>query len=253
LVELTEGVIIPVFTEGVLREVSAVPEEYAAAWFTETTQFMNEEVTKMLDKRAKEALVKLFDGDESAADKWLEENVDPKNRLITERQLITRETDEVVEPIAEVTQEVEPVQPAEIPTLEIDDSVLDAIITQLATRQGGAIDEAIAPLKDAIKSLDDRVSALEKAAGGGGGEGEGEGTETPMEDLLDRINSLEAKFEKDRTKTWYEDLPVKSTLRVTHRPRENVSVEEVAPVKPETFADVADATLQSMEALKSKY
>lgn len=272
-VEVAQDIEIPVFSVGVLREVSSVPEVYAAAWFTQTTQFINEEVRKMLDKRAKEALVKLFDGDEAATNKWLEDNVDPKNRMIAENNMITRTTEEVTEPAAdevndatepttEVTQETEePEQPKDEPTLEIDDSVLEAIVTQLATRQGAAIDEALTPIKDAIKSLDDRVSALEKAAGGGekpAGEkpaSEKPAGEQPVADLSARLTALEEAVEKNRTKAWYEDLPVKSTLRVTHRPREGAEtdVTQATPPAPETYAEVAESTLQSLDKLKNKY
>lgn len=264
-IELAKDITVPVFTEGVLREVSAVPERYAAAWFTETTQFDYEEVNRMLDKRAKEALVKLFDGDEVAAETWLEENVDAKNRIIEDRNMITRTTEQTVEPVTPVepvapvepvTQTTEPVvtepvatEPVGLPTLELDDAAVEAIVTQLVTRQSAELDAALTPLKDSIKSLDDRVSALEKMIKGD------EGEEEPPEvtELKDRMTALEAAVEASRQKTWYEDLPIKSTLRVTHRPREGADSNEVAPAKPETYADVADATLESLNVLKSKY
>jgi hypothetical protein len=261
-IELAKDIQIPVFTEGVLREVSSVPERYAAAWFTETTQFDYEEVNRMLDKRAKEALVKLFDGDEGAADKWLEDNVDPKNRIIEERDMITRSTEEVVEPVVEPV--IEPVvetqategtpEPAGLPILELDDAAVEAIVTQLVTRQNAEIDAALTPIKDSIKSLDDRVSALEKATKGEGtGDTSGGTEETPaVTELKDRLTALEASVEANRQKTWYEDLPIKSTLRVTHRPREGAEPDEVTTAKPETYADVADATLQAL-GIKDKF
>lgn len=259
-VELAQDIKVPVFTKGVLHEISAVPEVYAAAWFTNTTQFKDTEVNHMLDSRAKEALVKLFDGDEAAADKWLEENVDAKNRIIDEQHMITRTTDApatepVTEPAAEtvVTQEVEPPATEQtIPTIELDDALINEIVKQLMERQEGGELQAI---KDSIANLTDRVAALEKKVSGDGEEAPAEkpAGEGAVEELKQRLSDLEARFDKERNKSWFEDLPIKSTLRVTHRPREGAeTADNPAPEpKPQTYADVADATLARLsESLK---
>ncbi len=43
-----------------------------------------------LNPEAREAFIKLFDGDEEAAEKWLEENTDPTNRQISDEELVAR-------------------------------------------------------------------------------------------------------------------------------------------------------------------
>lgn len=65
--EVADGITVPVYTAGIHREISVLPEEEAAKlWFTALTTM---EVTRMRDK-VKQALVELF-GDEARARRLL--------------------------------------------------------------------------------------------------------------------------------------------------------------------------------------
>ena len=85
--EIAEGVSIPVYREGVHREISLLPEDKAASWFTRICGVA--EVVRMR-KDVADALKKLF-GDEAAAEAFIAQ-VDETNREIEERGLIARES-----------------------------------------------------------------------------------------------------------------------------------------------------------------
>ncbi len=246
MVELVEGISVPVYTKGVLRETSSVPEKYAAAWFTKTTE---KEVSNMLDERQKEAFVKLFDGDEEAANKWLADNVDEANRMIVDGGMITRaqveppvtetpvvpvEPPSSVEPPAQATTEPPPVVPVE-QVVELDDAAVNAIVSQITERQS----DDLKAIKDSIAALSDRITAVEKKVSD---------YMTDEEKMKQQVADFEQRLNAEHAKPWYDDLPVATKLRVTHRPRDGAptDVTPPAPPEPDTFASVAENTLQQM-------
>jgi hypothetical protein len=238
MVELAEGISIPTFEDGILLEISAVPEKYAAAWFTNTTQF-TEEVKNMLDIRAKEALVKLFNGDEAAADKWLEDNVDAKNRMIAEEGMITREVADPLEPIQEATSDpLPPVTLVEPPTLELDDAALEAIAAKMIERQAAQVADLNA-LKTTVSALEARVKALEDIQAK---PDTNPPATTQMVTMLEKRIAFLELDEEAKKKVWLEDAPPKPTIRVTHRARTDEPIVE----KPVTMADIAAETLEKM-------
>ena len=89
MVKFQDGIEIPAYTRGILREVSTLPEVDAASHYT-VQSVTNEEVTRMLQGKALEAFVQLWGGDEEKARKWLEENPDKMNRAIETLGLQTR-------------------------------------------------------------------------------------------------------------------------------------------------------------------
>lgn len=88
IVEVIDGVEIEIYNDGILRSISTLPENEAAALFTSETILT--EVRMTLNPKAREAFILLFDGDEEAAEKWLEENTDPTNRQISDEDLVAR-------------------------------------------------------------------------------------------------------------------------------------------------------------------
>lgn len=127
MVEVIESVKLPCYRQGVNIEISTLPEREAASLFTATRQM---EVKRMLTGKAYEAFVKLMDGDEEKARKWLEEHPDELNRSIETNGLITRAADEITgaeaivsESMAEPEVEVETSPPASdgLPDVSADD------------------------------------------------------------------------------------------------------------------------------------
>lgn len=86
---------IPVYTDGYMSEISTLPEQDAAALFTKTNQ--KQEVSRMLQGKALDAFMKLAADagmDATAAQAWLEQNVDETNRQISDTGLIARAQDD---------------------------------------------------------------------------------------------------------------------------------------------------------------
>lgn len=105
MAEVMPGVKIPVYKRGVHKELSILPEQMAAAWFT-TVNCM--EVNRM-KKEIAEALRKLIGNEE--AEKWVTK-VDGVNRAAEEDGMIRRDK---TEPIAGVTiDKTEPAPPAPV-------------------------------------------------------------------------------------------------------------------------------------------
>lgn len=212
--EVAEGISIPVYTRGILTEISTLPEDQAAAWFTNHTDLA--EVKRMLQGKVFEAFVKLFNGDEEAAKGWLEGNVDATNRSIIEQGLVARSVDEqVVEPTPE------PTKPTEI---IIEQTVMDALLEQAETRMAEStkpITENVATLAAAIESLVKRFQDLETT-------------------LADHSTSIEqlSKTDDQKRQVWQADLPARSTVNVTYRPRQ-LPDEGDADIKPAQSAQVA--------------
>ncbi len=138
LLEVADGVIVPVYRSGRLIEISTVPERDAASWFTSGVV---RETNSMKDNEFA-GLVKLFFDDEDKARAWLEENAGELNRQIEEAGLVARSTAE-----GEASETV----PA---PLEIDDSVIRAI-TDAALES-----EAFTVQRDGLAAQADAVDAL---------------------------------------------------------------------------------------------
>lgn len=237
--ELVEvgGIEIPVYRSGIHTEISTLPEEMAAAWFTSTSIISEAQMERQMNDVEFGAFVKLFDGDEDKARGWLEENVDPANRQIEEREMITREVEPEAEPPAE--PETESIQPV----IELDDSALAAIVERMAES------EVIASLNERIDSLMASVEALAKSA---------EGLQRSVTAQLktagehkDRLEALE-RDEADKQDGWIKDLPVRVTMpgqRVTHRP--SLAHSRRQADGGADYAAVAEGTLANMNTRTS--
>jgi hypothetical protein len=202
LTEISDGINLPVYRQGINKEISTLPEEEAASLFTRT------EVTRMsLTGKAWEAFVKLFGDDEEKARQWVDENPKSRNRAIEESGMITRQEGDEGDGEGDAqTPEPEPAE-SEPPEIEVDDEVLD----QLAKRANEsefitALVERVGNLEEALKEAIDREQEKDKA----------------LTKLADRIKALEASDDKKRQQ-WQDDLPPRARngqkQRVSYRPR----------------------------------
>jgi hypothetical protein len=169
MLEVAEGVTIPVYKRGINTEISTLPENQAANLFTANTEVLG--VRRMaLDKRQMEAFVKLFDGNEDEAEQWLNEHAEARNRAIEQDGLITRsgsdegengpepQEQEIVselsdEDIARALEQSEPIQQL-VTTLE-------ALADKLGENEQASQQRFKQITDDIITKLDARIEALE--------------------------------------------------------------------------------------------
>lgn len=203
MTEISDGINIPVHRQGFNVEISTLPENEAASLFTRT------EVNRMsLFGKARDAFFKLFD-DEEAAEKWLEENPEARNRAIEAAGMITRNTEggEGEAPEANEPEPSEGEQPqAEESEVVVDDEVLDNL-----TKRVGASDFILA----IVERLEKVERELEKA-----NTPDAELVKT-VGNLTQRLEALETSESKKRQQ-WQDDLPARANgkTRIVYRPRE---------------------------------
>jgi len=223
--EVAEGVTIPVYQAGVLREISVVPESVAAAWFTA----IDVEVRRMR-KEVLDGLVELF-GDEEQARTFVEafaEDVDGANRAIREAGLVTRDgaqdQDAASDPPVEPAVLAAPAEPAEI---VLDDEALDAIAEKVKAAVP-AVD--LGPLQAALAGIEARLAAIEGATE----------TRQALTAVDTRLKALE-RTDDEKREQWKADQPARKQLVVTHRPREERAA--VGEGNKVPLTQVAEATL----------
>lgn len=230
MAEVAAGVTIPVYTAGVLRAITILPESRAASWYTTTA-----EVSRMR-KEVQDALKELF-GDEAAAQRFIE-TVDQTNREIAEQNLVTREgepptaeaapvaaapvaaalteTPAAQEPPAEAREAAPAVtEPAAPPPLVLDDSAVAAIVAQL---KAALPDQA--PMAAALEDLGKRIGVIEAA----------HREATAQADS--RLKALEQADDAKR-REWQADRPARQAQVVTYRPREAAAQSPAASTPPQ--------------------
>jgi hypothetical protein len=238
------GVDIPVYVDGVFREVSTVKQENACSWFTTTA--MLEEVQRMsLHQRAREALAELYQ-DEDELKAFLE-GVDVTNREIDEEQLISREDSEDEEPETEVVEERE-VEEAE--TTEAAEEEVEAAETEREAPELVLDDEAIAAIAEkfsgVVEPIRERITQLESLIHGLNDDQEAivNDAAAAVAKLNKRLTALE-RDEEEKREEWQADLPARvHQVRVTHRPRE-ANAEEDTEVP--SMASMAEETLGALQ------
>jgi len=209
----SDDIKIPVYTRGILKEVSFLPEKYAANLYTIINSM---EVNRMaLKGTVKETFDKLFGDDNDAAESFLE-NVDETNRSIDEAGMITRAEDE--EP------EKEPV-PAEAKEIEVTDDVIEAVVTRMQAIENeelvklrtltGELVEAIDTANQTIAGLTEQLATAET-----------------------RLIALEQQ-EQEKKREYLEDVPRKNTVRTIYKPRQDNNGEQIltAAQKAEILRD----------------
>lgn len=227
MAQITDDIKIPVYRQGINTEISTLPESEAASLFTRT------EVTRMslMDKAGKawEAWLKLWEDDEEAAQGWLEEHPEARNRAIETSKLIARDNGEdgsdESEPEPEPDDEGQeaPPAPEESPEFVVDDEVIDQLTQRMQEAEFvTALVTRLAEAEAAQQKAEGQVNKLEKQLG----------------KFVKRLEALEADDDGKRQR-WLDDLPAKTktkrpSTRVVYRPRTRQSdngdeeVDEVA-------------------------
>jgi len=158
---------IPVYTRGINYEISTLPEEHAASWLTNYTSI--QEVTRQMNEKQKEIFRnELFDGDEDAADEFLN-NLEGVNLSIKQSGQITREQvdDEIEEDVEvdDVDEEIEDdgdeIEEPEIETeeVEISGDVIQSIVDQTLEVVGERIDALETENQQLRQELEDVTAA----------------------------------------------------------------------------------------------
>jgi DNA gyrase/topoisomerase IV subunit A len=216
-----------------MQFVSTVPRHEAASLFTAGNV---QEVSRMLEGKAFEAFVKLFDDNEDEARTWLESNVDETNRTIEAEGAITRsqpgastraadvetKPDEVKETPNPLPDKSEPVERV----VELADEAISALVERVTGSETfGELSASIETIGQEIAALTEQLGVLKSKL------------DEDHETTGERITALE-RTDEEKEREWMEDIPRRETVRVTHRPREMND-----PNRPESMADTAAATL----------
>ena len=189
LSEISNGINIPVYRQGINKEISTLPEKDAAHLFTRT------EVQMSLEGKAWEAFVALW-GDEEKARQWLEQNPQARNRAIEEAGLIRREGE------SDDSQQNEGGQEFEIDQSVIDEVSRSVLESETITNLSTQLKEA----QEAIVSRDKDINDLTKA----------------VNDMAKRLNKLEG-VQTEAQRQINLDTPAKfkaGNTRLIYRPRE---------------------------------
>lgn len=211
LVDIADGVRVPVYTAGINREISVLPEADAASWFTG----IGLEVNRM-NASIKKALVDLF-GDEEKAQEFIA-GVDETNRSIEEQGLITRQDESAATPDPDGAPAAEPVEVEQHATT---DAEKEAKASADAKAQSEA--DLLAKFMDkaGIAGLEERLAKLEEAITKLAGKDEERMQErTNIDTRLAAVEIVLGRWQREREA----DMPARPTLAATYRPRvENTS------------------------------
>lgn len=242
MLEIAEGVTIPVYNAGIHREISILPEESAASWFTTITA---KGVTRMRDK-VKEALETLF-GDPNAASEFIEQ-VDRTNREIEERGLITRDAEELTTEDDNPTDGEDTARDTDTPNTDDDKKKADEDPTEIEIGEELLI-QITAKLREefagelaAIKAAVDAIPAPKPVDLGP--------VFTRCKRIEDRLAQIE-RTEEEKKREWLEDRPARRMVQVTYRPRQVAQPEGQPEGKPNGKLDMAEranATLANAPA-----
>lgn len=217
LLEVAEGVSIPVYRAGINKEISTLPESQAANLFTANTEVLG--VRRMaLDKRQMEAFIKLFDGDEDEANQWLNEHAEARNRAIEQDGLITRAGEGEPEP-----QEQE-------------------IVSELSDEDVARALEQSEPIQQMVKTLEaiaDKIGQNETAS-----QQRQKQLTDSLQDLATRIEALEADDEA-KQREWLQNQPRRFNSATKHIIRPRVARAAENEDELESFADKAKQNLEN--------
>jgi hypothetical protein len=221
LLEVAEGVTIPVYKRGINKEISTLPETEAANLFTANTELL-EKRRAMLTGKQKEAFIKIFDDDEDAANAWLDEHAEARNRAIKEDGLVTRSGGDEIEP-----------DQGEALTREIE------IVSELSNEDIARAMEQSGPIQQLVTTIEALASQLEVNETASQ-ERQAQLTDQ-LQEITGRIEMLEAD-DADKQREWLTNQPRRFNGNVRHivRPREKRADNAD---EPETSADVAARTL----------
>ncbi len=256
LLEVEDGITIPVYRAGIPIAVSTVPAKYACSLYADKFVIRKQEVRMSLKDEEQAALIELFDGDEEQVKGWLKDNVSPINRSIADKNQINRadgeeETSEEEEETTEEEttegetteeettegetseEESEEEETSEGLVLEFTDEMAEEVAGTVVKSSGFTefqtdIRQAVADLGEKIGELTGTVTELQASS------------VTRAKD----IRELQKK-ESDKKKQWLEDLPRNTQRTVTlHRPSENAETE---PAEKQSMQVTAEETLAGIK------
>ncbi len=261
MVEVADGVEVPVYSDGIHREISTLPEQNAASLFT-MPSVQQQEVSRMNAKVLK-ALERLRDKhglDQEVLDEFVA-LADQTNRTVDDEDLITRddadqesdvdepaeELDEADEPEDEEPESDEDPEPEpqerddaspggedsdDQMEVELDEEAVEAIVDRVAehqffTDQTARLDEIQASITGVVERLDEFNAKVEEAES--------------------RLADLE-RDDEEKQREWLDDQPRRRTVRVTHRPRQANSRDKGGNGNEPrgSLAEEAEATLDAM-------
>lgn len=237
LLEVANGVTVPVFRDGINTEISVVLERDAANLFTRASA---EEVTRGMRKQEYEAMVLMFG---EARAKELAQQVDGTNRAITESDAIRRTEPSAVAPATPVAAAIAPAAESPVAsavaaqapdaehepqTFEVTDEVIEALTASVAAVFQPALDSVSASLA----ALEPRMATMEATA------------RTASEQLEARLAAVEATDE-EKQRQWRADLPTPRPNTVIVRPSKTRAEPSEANKQPD-LAAVAAATTAGM-------
>lgn len=264
MVEIAADVRVPCYRDGVIEEISTLPESRASAHFT-LTRVATMEVKRMRDDVEK-ALRKLIGSDEDT-DEFIE-SVDMTNRSIEEDDLVTRETDEETETTESGEGEGETGESEEGESEEsegeesegeeeegdliegtsetfevnLDEEAVRAISSAIA--ESGALANALKPLLTRIDTLEasvgevvDAHNAIAKQA------------EKQLNDVARRLEKIESEDEQ-RIHELVSDMPRRSLIQVGYRPT-NVKRDSDEDDEEESGEQAQDSDAIAKEFLES--
>lgn len=243
-VEISRGVTLPAYKDGILEEISICPESDACCLLTSLVS--QRKVNQTMDPRTLEALKKLVGSDEEKlAD--LVQRVDGANEKIVTEGLLHQTTSEETPEHVEETSEVEkaPVaEPApetqeeekEAPVIEIDDALVAQIVEQLTAHPAitGALKAQAEQLDSIQQSIADLQSSLTKSQSEYSAE---------VQTLSQRVEKIEAP-EKVKQADWLAGLSRSQVApKATYRPSQQEPVTQTAP----SAAEIAESTLANIK------
>jgi hypothetical protein len=203
----------PVLNFGFCRFVATVPEKIAASHFTRGSM----EVP--MRQEDLDAFALLF-GDEEQARSWLEKHVGDVERAIEDAGMMTRTADNGTEP--------DPIAPDEGELeLEVDEELMGELARQAAESMQTRFDE----LEQGIANL---VATVDKLS-------------TQVRENHELFERRFEKLEKDNDEIVEQvrsDMPRKSALKVTYRPRQTTGPEDDGPV---TSDEIAEGVLSRLD------
>ena len=223
------GVQIPVYRDGINREISLVPEKLAANWFT--AAYYQKEVTRAMRKEIEDEIKRLL-GDK--AEEFIK-SVDQTNREVEAGKMITREEPAAEEPKTEPAAEppAEPEKP--IPTEQevvLDETFVNAVVAKLGDLpQFGELTKAISDLKtELVAALGADKTAIT-------------GEITALREKTEkRLTQLE-KTDEEKQREWMSNLPADTRIRASYRPKE---AHKDDPEQPLDYNAIATQTLAKL-------
>lgn len=222
-VELGNGVSVVAYTEGLNTRISILPERAAAALFTNVCV----EVREMTDAK-KAALLKYFGGDEEKYREFMGEKVGAINEEVEKRQMITRSAEATATTTPEPEAKDKPAEGEPVAKLEGEIELDDAAVEAIVNVARAQFEKALTTVVDTLGNIALKLEALGTTQ---------EALNATVSGMQERLGGLE-KTDDTKQREWKGDLPahLRTSTRVTYRPREEAKTDEPVNRSPEAQA-----------------